>query len=371
MTRACYAAAAGLVLTTSGLAGSASTAKARPTAPAASFTVPGVLYAVAANSATNAWAVGQARGGGTLIARWNGTAWRRVSSPRTAGGGILYSMAVTSARNAWAVGQAGGHSTLILRWNGTAWKRMPSPAPAKGTLRAVSATSATNAWAVGWTSGGSTLILRWNGTAWKRVPSPTAKGYVTQLWGVAAMSVSNAWAVGAIDTSGGVDVILRWNGTAWKQVPAGSPPATCGDYVFGVAATSAANAWAVGTRNTCAFGQTYVQQWKKWKGKIFSWLWVPTPSPDVSWLYGVAATSASNAWAVGVLGDVGALTKTIILRWNGTAWTQVPSPHPAGGSTLFGVAATSAGNAWAVGVAGCCGGPYKTLIVRWNGTAWK
>ncbi len=44
--------------------------------------------------------------------------------------------------------------------------------------------------------------------------------------------------------------------------------------------------------------------------------------------------------------------QTLAAHWNGTAWTQVPSPDP-GGSTrenvLFGVDATSAANTWAVG----------------------
>jgi hypothetical protein len=78
-------------------------------------------------------------------------------------------------------------------------------------------------------------------------------------------------------------------------------------------------------------------------------------------LSGVAATSASNAWAVGSSG-----AKPLIVRWNGTAWKQVPSPAPAN-STLSGVAATSATSAWAVGSTGT----GKSLIERWNGTAWK
>ena len=56
----------------------------------------------------------------------------------------------------------------------------------------------------------------------------------------------------------------------------------------------------------------------------------------------MAATSASNAWAVGdtMTGDTS--FKTVILRWNGNAWKQVPSPAPGGSSNLSGVAATSA-----------------------------
>ena len=47
----------------------------------------------------------------------------------------------------------------------------------------------------------------------------------------------------------------------------------------------------------------------------------------------MAATSASNAWAVGGYGSILA-SKTLIVHWNGTAWKQVPSPTPAGGVTL-------------------------------------
>jgi hypothetical protein len=60
----------------------------------------------------------------------------------------------------------------------------------------------------------------------------------------------------------------------------------------------------------------------------------------------VAATSASNAWAVG---SVGSTDKTLIVRWNGHAWKQVASPSPGSGSSLTGAASTSASNVWAVG----------------------
>jgi hypothetical protein len=92
------------------------------------------------------------------------------------------------------------------------------------------------------------------------------------------------------------------------------------------------------------------------------------PGPVASFTTGgnleaVSATSASSAWAVGCANRC---SRTLTERWNGTAWTQVPSPGPAG-SVLSGVADVSAGSAWAVGNAGGA----KTLILRWNGTAWK
>ena len=61
-------------------------------------------------------------------------------------------------------------------------------------------------------------------------------------------------------------------------------------------------------------------------------------------------TSARSAWAVGYTGGRSLrLSATLILRWNGAAWTRVPSPSPERARYLFGIAAASARNAWAVG----------------------
>jgi len=107
-------------------------------APAASFAVSGDLTGVAAVSASNAWAVGDTGSGGTLIAHWDGTAWKRVPSPSPAGS-TLFRVAATSARNAWAVGCSGCRGPgvpepLILRWNGTGWTRVANPGPAGSNL---------------------------------------------------------------------------------------------------------------------------------------------------------------------------------------------------------------------------------------------
>jgi hypothetical protein len=103
---------------------------------------------------------------------------------------------------------------MIVRWNGTSWKRVSSPSPAPDSvLTAVAATSTGNAWAVGYTRESfKTLIVRWNGTAWKKVPSPT-HGSLSELAGVAATSSRNAWAVGDNESA---LILLHWNGTAWK-----------------------------------------------------------------------------------------------------------------------------------------------------------
>ena len=88
----------------------------------------------------------------------------------------MFGVVAMSARSVWAVGATGSGDgptkTLVLRWNGTGWQRVSSPSPrASAELSDVAATSDDNAWAVGSTSNShhgsfQTLILRWNGTAW-------------------------------------------------------------------------------------------------------------------------------------------------------------------------------------------------------------
>ena len=237
------------------------------------------LAGVAATSARNAWAVGcigctisATSSPQPLIVRWNGSAWKRVPSPTAPGGAILVGVAATSARNAWAVGFAPTHSastpfrSVILEWNGTAWRRVSSPGSRGGLLEGVAATSAGNAWAVGFSfANGKSLILHWNGAAWKLVPSANSPAF---LVGVAATSARDVWAVGYILRGpGDKPVILHWNGSAWKQVP--SPTFAAGADLIGVAATSTRNAWAVGSIGsfTAAKPKTLVLHWNgsSWK----------------------------------------------------------------------------------------------------------
>jgi len=54
---------------------------------------------------------------------------------------------------------------------------------------------------------------------------------------------------------------------------------------------------------------------------------------------------------------------TLILRWNGKAWTRVASP---GTGVILGLGYSAANNGWAVG-----GNGAKTLILHWNGKTWS
>ena len=116
----------------------------------------------------------------------------------------------------------------------------------------------------------------------------------------------------------------------------------------GVAVVSC-QAWAVGDYSNGTARRTLIERWNGTK-----WTKMPSPSPGsaVNGLSSVTATSASDAWAVGdYIANVGGFPhETLIEHWNGTAWTQMPSPNPSStGNLLGGVAANSPSNVWAVG----------------------
>jgi hypothetical protein len=71
--------------------------------------------------------------------------------------------------------------------------------------------------------------------------------------------------------------------------------------------------------------------------------------------------------------------EALIEHWNGKVWRRQPSPRRGRSRDLAAVAASSSSNAWAVGnyYNGAVGnhfnqaGVRRTLIVHWNGRAWK
>ena len=262
------------------------------------------------------------------------------------------------------------------------------------TLFGVSANSATDAWSrrvlhqPAW-GASETLALHWNGTKWSKVASPNPGGTsfidVNYLEGVSAESATDAWAVGYYfnpTTGAGETIVLRWNGTSWSKVaspnPGGTTSSSDDSYLLGVSANSATDAWAVGYyfNPTTGAGETIVLRWNG-----TSWSKVASPNPggttnssDYSSLTGVSAGSATDAWAVGdYFNPTTGAGETLVLRWNGTKWSKVASPNPGGTTSssdyniLNGVSADSATDAWAVGGYG----NSETLVLRWNGTNWS
>jgi hypothetical protein len=153
----------------------------------------------------------------------------------------------------------------------------------------------------------------------------------------------------------------------WRVVARGGP---AGATLDAVAATSAKDAWAVGSYDNSGGYRSLIEHWN---GK--SWRVVPSPNPaagihTTNALDAVVTISKTNAWAFGFYERRSTSFRTLILHWNGSHWSVVPSPNSGPKeNTLGAAAAVSASNIWAVGYRGGPG-PRKALIEHWNGRQW-
>jgi hypothetical protein len=286
----------------------------------------------------------------------------------------LYGLAGTSGSDVWAVGL--GPASLIMHWDGNCWT--VSYDQPVGYFYSVSAVSASDAWAVGgtsWWNPSHTLAEHWDGTSWTVVDTPNQGGSAI-FNGVVATSASNAWAVGGIGPGPGdsaVDspLIEHWDGTAWSAQSFAVP--TSGGQFSAVAAASADDAWAVGFTGEAGVDTGQTTLIERWDGS--TWTGVPSPDPagQGNVLYGVTAISADDAWAVGQTTTDSSVYKPLIMHWDGSSWSVVTSPDPAGDSLLSKVSAGSADDVWAVGYTSQCGhggGKCTTMAMHWNGSTW-
>ncbi len=186
-----------------------------------------------------AWAVGKygniehKQEGKAFILRVTGTTVRKVPIPRMVYGSYLAAVAATSATDAWAVGSPS------LHWNGTAWMRIKAPAGVARILadaQGVAATSRTDVWIVSlW------WILHWNGRRWHAVTPNIGLRYA--LSGISATSATNVWAVGNVIQKGVQGVMLHWNGRRWTCALARERHF---ENLAAISTSSPDNAWAVG-----------------------------------------------------------------------------------------------------------------------------
>lgn len=230
--------------------------------------------------------------------------------------------------------------------------------PAYGPLYGVAAVSFDDVWAVGGSG-----IIHWDGAAWSAVSHPG----VGTLRAVAAASTNDVWAVG--NTNGSQTLIEHWNGSSWSVVSSPNPGSPNPNYLFGVAAVSTNDVWAVGTY--CASGWCLYTLVEHWNGSAWSVVQSPNVYNSINTLQGVAAIAANDVWAVGYSNDGMSGYRTLTEHWNGTSWSMFPTPNPGSPNTnyLYGVAAVATNDVWAVGE--YASGADQTLVVHWNGSAWS
>jgi hypothetical protein len=306
-------------------------------------------------------------------------AWGVEPAPNV--GGILNAISVRAHNDIWAVGYYNGEvnsRTLTMHFDGSAWTVVPSPnLPNGNRLEGVVALSPTDAWAVGWTSNPSYLddrsfSMHWDGTAWSIVDTPQPGGSsVDRLKAVDAAGPNDVWATGLYwdAQTHAHSVILHWDGQVWRRAPLGVPSLTIvaprrqcdsGTGLAGITVVSATDVWAVGDATTCHYN-----------GSV--WTEVPSPQPrpeyeELSYpLEDVSAAAPNDVWAVGarvVETYYGVAWDSLAEHWDGARWALNTIQLPPG-QVLYGVDAVAADDIWAVGQ-----DDYGATIVHYDGSSW-
>jgi hypothetical protein len=100
-----------------------------------------------------------------------------------------------------------------------------------------------------------------------------------------------------------------------------------------------------------------------------AWKIVASPNDGTTYnsLTSVSASSATDAWAAGVV----ALSNPVPIaeHWNGTKWLGYKPGYPNDGAAFQSVTDVSTTEAWAVGYS-VNAGAHAALTERWNGKAW-
>ncbi|HEY2713763.1 MAG TPA: hypothetical protein VGI60_14710 [Chthoniobacterales bacterium] len=310
-----------------------------------------------------------------------GAGWQVISSPNGPRGiNELHGVSALTENDVWAVGESSDTErvtsvTLVEHWNGTQWLVIPSPNPSstQNAFNAVAAAAANDVWAVGSASVGPNPILieHWNGTAWSVVPNPPSSKPITDLTALAVVSANDVWAVGigTVEDELGT-ATLHWDGTAWSVVPSPNVVPEVNNTLAGVTAIASNDVWAVGTQQPTSLTDPHTLI-LHWDGS--QWSIVPSPnfggSTVGNHLVAASGVSSNDVWAVGS-SEAGTLTE----HWDGSRWSVVATPG--NGSefpiALYGVVALASSNVWNVGEQLACSscGLSQTLTERWNGRKW-
>lgn len=315
------------------------------------------IYAMAAPTATSAWAAGYEQPSGLdqqpVTYYNNGSSWTKYSPPSQGNynNHYLYGIAANSSGDAWTVGSVaiGNFQTLAYHWNGSSWVHVTSDNPSTGCdeLKSVAIDGSGNVYAVGdyctGTSGATLpLIEKWNGTKFAQqtisLPSGETNG---QLNGVAFSSSSNGWAVGNASGTTNSFIIYHFDGSSWSSTLGSISNAN----LLSVTIVSGSEAWAVGTQGSS--NTPLILHYTSTNG------WQQDTSfnsyPSFTKLYSVSADSASDVWIVGK-GYNGTITAPFTMHYNGSSWSQVSTPSVSSITILQGVSVNS-GKAWAGGAA--------------------
>jgi hypothetical protein len=224
-------------------------------------------------------------------------------------------------------------------------------------------------WAVAVALAGASVMIGSAASAsagWSVVTIPQT-GNNTILTGASARTSTDAWAVGEQFAAAGQapppPVSYHWNGTAWSLVA--TPALGVSSSLLSVSASTATDAWAVGMSVLGKHDDsTLMEHWNGTAWSVNSSLVVTGYTADLT---GVVDLSPANAWAVGEANG------PLLEHWNGTAWSQATIPDPDfTPGTNDSISASSASDVWVVGsTLNTATDEFVPEALHFNGSAWS
>jgi hypothetical protein len=253
----------------------------------------------------------------------------------------------------------------------------PSPGAKSNFLNEVWSAGANDAWAVG--SANSldtepvTVAEHWDGSTWTVSSTPSVGAGANYLYGVGGSSSSDVWAVGVyldVPTNRYRTLTLHYTGSSWSLV-ASPNVGTNSNFLQAVEVVGPSDVWAVGySLDDVSSVETLILHFNGTAWTVFP---SPNPASSGNYLYGASSTASNDVWAVGAtyVASAGNL-QNLVLHYDGTAWNAVTSPNRVPNTTnlLMDVDAMSGSSAWAVGLANGTDG-FERVVLQWNGATWS
>jgi hypothetical protein len=279
-----------------------------------------------------AWTAGR-QDGRALVARDDGSGWARSYLARAtlgSAGSRLSALATAAGGSqvfaAGAIqGEAGADRTLVVHWAGDGWQRMGSRnLPGASDLYGIAARSASDVWAVGSSSPNgfettATLVEHWDGISWRVVPAPSPDPFLSELTHVAGGRHGALFASGHTSTG---TLLLQLVDGRWQTVATPSPAGFSSTFLEGLAVRSARDVWLAGYGQRSSDGASRPLA-AHWDGSRWTVYRLPNVPPE-SYLNDIAA-GGGRVVAVGTsFSDFG--SRGFVEQFDGSTWSVSPTP---------------------------------------------
>jgi hypothetical protein len=307
---------------------------------------------------------------------WDGTQWNMVPIPRLEDNGMYFAVGGVSCPSSDHCVAAGTYETeasegslpLAEFWDGSEWtpQEIPAPAGSAAQLNGISCSSTEACTAVGTSiTGGAyeAFATSWDGSEWTTQSLPQPAGTtLAYLNAVSCASAADCVAVGNYHVGGEIFPFTEvWDGSEWSLQSLPTPSGGNNLSITGVSCVSG-NACTVSGTFQKGAPEAWAPAALSWNGSSWSALELPKPAgaANYAFLSGVSCVAATSCTGAGYYKTMAGEFQPMALRLSGSKWSASALPHPLGStfSILSGISCVAAESCAAVG-----GIPGESLIV--------